>query len=248
MDQIQYFNRYTGRIETEAIYGEAPLRWVYGNPLGRLALHALVKRALFSRWYGWRMNRRGSRRKIQPFIDNYQVDTGEFADPPETFRSFNEFFYRRLKPEARPIAADENVAVLPADGRHFGFQKVSDMEGIFVKGEVFKLDELLQDPELTERYLHGSIVLSRLCPPRLSPVSLSGRGEPFPPATDRGPPVLRKPDRAEARYPHPRQEQAQPRDHSVPPVRPGDDAGGGSDQCGQFQIHLRAGQRRLQRE
>ena len=92
-EPVQYFNRYTGRTETEQIYGEGFLRWTYGNPLGRLCLRALVKRALFSRWYGWRMSRPSSRRKIAPFIAEYRVATAEFADPPESFASFNEFFY-----------------------------------------------------------------------------------------------------------------------------------------------------------
>lgn len=164
MAQVQYFNRYTNRIEIESIYGEAPLRWIYGTPLGRLALHAIVKRSCFSRWYGWRMNRPVSRRKIRPFVERYNVDPGEFADPLESFHTFNEFFHRKLKPEARPISADADAAVFPADGRHFGFQVVSTMPGIFVKGEVFELAELLQDDELTARYLHGTILLSRLCP------------------------------------------------------------------------------------
>ena len=64
-EPIQFFNRYTGRLETETVYGEGFLRWTYGNPLGLLALNAFVKRSLFSRWYGWRMNRPGSRAKVE---------------------------------------------------------------------------------------------------------------------------------------------------------------------------------------
>src|SRR5262245_7603721 len=60
-EPIEYFNRYTGRIETEDVYGHRFLCWTYGNPLGRLTLHAMVKRAFFSRWYGGRMDRPGSR-------------------------------------------------------------------------------------------------------------------------------------------------------------------------------------------
>lgn len=163
-EPITYLNRYTGRVETEEVYGGGFLQWVYGNPLGRLSLHALVKRAAFSRWYGWRMNRAGSKRKVAPFIANYKVDVSEFAEAPETFRSFNEFFYRKLKPEARPVAGTDNVAVFPADARHLGFQDISRIEGIFVKGEVFDLATLLQDATLAERFGQGSLVMSRLCP------------------------------------------------------------------------------------
>lgn len=163
-DAIQYFNRYTQRVEVEQIYGEGFLRWIYGSLSGRLALHAVAKRGFFSRWYGWRMDRAASRAKVAPFIQNFRVDPGEFADAPESFRTFNEFFYRKLKPGARLIAGDARTAVFPADGRHLGFADVSRMEGIFVKGAVFSLGDLLRDHELAERFQRGSMVLSRLCP------------------------------------------------------------------------------------
>lgn len=163
-EPIQYFNRYTGKLETETVYGDAFLRFTYGNPLGKLALHALVKRSAFSRWYGWRMDRERSRAKIAPFINTYDVDAGEFADAPDSYRTFNEFFYRRLKPAARPIQGDAKSAVFPADGRHLGFQDVSKMDGIFVKGATLDLGELLGDAALARRFRDGTMILSRLCP------------------------------------------------------------------------------------
>ena len=164
METIQYFNRYTGKVEQEDVYGGGYLRWTYGNPLGRLSLHALVKRAAFSRWYGWRMDQPASRKKVLPFIETFRLNASEFADSPECYTTFNEFFYRKLKPEARPIAKDSNAAVFPADARHLGFQNISKIEGIFVKGAVFDLATLLQDENLAKRYHEGAMVLSRLCP------------------------------------------------------------------------------------
>jgi phosphatidylserine decarboxylase len=163
-EPIQYFNRYSGRIETEEVYGDRFLRWTYGNRLGQLSLHTLVKRAAFSRWYGKRMDAPASRGKVAPFIASYKVDAGEFADAPESYRTFNEFFYRKLKSGARPIDPDPRSAVFPADGRHFGFQDVSKLEGIFVKGAVFDLRKLLGDDGLAARFHDGAMVLSRLCP------------------------------------------------------------------------------------
>lgn len=161
---IQYFNRHTRRLETEEVYGDAFLRFTYGNPLGRLALHALVKRSVFSRWYGWRMDRPASRAKVAPFIAQYGVNAAELADPPDSYRTFNEFFYRRLKPAARPIDPDPAIAVFPADGRHLGWQDISKADGIFVKGAVFNLRQLLGDDALADRFRDGTMVLSRLCP------------------------------------------------------------------------------------
>jgi phosphatidylserine decarboxylase len=161
---IQFFNRYTQRLEQEKVYGAGWMRWTYGNPFGRLALELFIKRPFFSRWYGWRMNRPVSARKIWPFIRAYGLNVAEFADPPYSFRTFNEFFYRRLQADARPIDPDPNAVVFPADARHLGFSDAAQIDGVFVKGQKFNLARLLGDVELANRYAHATVVLSRLCP------------------------------------------------------------------------------------
>ncbi len=163
-DPITFFNRSTGRLEQEQIYGEAPLRFAYQNPAGRAALELIVKRAVFSRWYGWRMDKAASRTRVQPFIAKYGLDPAEFADAPESYASFNEFFCRKLKPGARPVDADPAAVVFPADGRHLGFQNVAGAPGVFVKGQQFDIPALLGSAELGARYREGTLVLSRLCP------------------------------------------------------------------------------------
>jgi phosphatidylserine decarboxylase len=110
------------------------------------------------------MNAVASRHKVLPFIKTYGLNAGEFADTPEAYQTFNEFFYRKLKPGSRPIFPDPDAAVFPADGRHLGFQNIEEAEGIFVKGAKFTLEKLCANRELAERYRRGSIVLSRLCP------------------------------------------------------------------------------------
>jgi len=163
-DPISFFNRLTQRVETEAVYGEGFLRFVYESPLGGLPLHALVKRAAFSSWYGQRMDVPGSRSKIAPFLATYGVDVSEFADAPDSFRSFNEFFYRQLKPQARPICAGENEIAFPADGRHLVLPDIAACADFFIKGIRFDLATLLGDADLAARYANGSMLISRLCP------------------------------------------------------------------------------------
>ena len=79
-DPITFFNRHSGRLEQESIYGEGFLRAAYENPIGRLVVAALIKRAAFSRWYGRRMDQPASRSRIAPFIEHYHLDPAEFAD------------------------------------------------------------------------------------------------------------------------------------------------------------------------
>jgi len=163
-DSIQYYNRYSRQVETEQVYGLAFLKWTYGNPLGKLSLHGFVKKAFFSKWYGRRMDDGQSREKIAPFIQTYRLNPDEFADDAASFRTFNEFFYRKLKPGSRPIASGKASAVFPADGRHLGFPDLSKVGGIFVKGQKLDLNQMLGDAKLARRYQEGTFVLSRLCP------------------------------------------------------------------------------------
>jgi phosphatidylserine decarboxylase len=162
VEPIKYLNRESGQVETEQIYGEGFLRWAYGNPLGKLALHGFVKRPFFSKWYGHRMNAPKTTKKIAPFLESYGLDAGDFEKKTGEFTSFNDFFYRKLKPGARPIA--NAPVVLPADGRHLGFAKASEIESVFVKGQKFDLAGLLDSAELAIKYQDGPLLLSRLCP------------------------------------------------------------------------------------
>ncbi len=161
---IQFFNRSKGTVETECVYGENWLKLIYDNPFGKLLLWAAVKKSWFSRWYGWRMSQPASKARIRPFIRKYKLDEEEFDSDPEGFRSFNEFFSRKLKPDARPIEQENAVAVFPADGRHLGVQDLSANLGFYVKGQKFDLPKLFQSEELAGRFRKGSLIISRLCP------------------------------------------------------------------------------------
>lgn len=161
---VQFFDRESGRLETEAVFGEKPLRWVYETHLGKIALWALVRRAVFSEIYGIVMSRPASRKKVAPFCKQFGVNLDEAEIPEAGFASFNDFFSRKLKPGARPIVPAEKAAVLPADGRHLAFPKISDAPGFYAKGQHFNLEKFLGDSALAARYAGGAMVCSRLCP------------------------------------------------------------------------------------
>ena len=161
---ILYYNRYTGEIETELVYGENFLKFTYGNPLGKLALSALVRRAFFSRYYGWRMRQPASARKIQPFVARYGLDLAEFDEQISEFEHFDAFFVRRLRAGARPFPENENELGFPAEGRHLAVADLSSYDGLWAKGQKFDLISLLGSVQLAERYAGGAALISRLCP------------------------------------------------------------------------------------
>ncbi len=166
MDSIRYINRQTGQIETEEVFGEQAIRFLYGNSLvsktvGKLALHGLAKWPFTSWIYGRIQSHPSSKSRVQPFIERFNVDTSEFLDPPESFATFNDFFVRKLKPSSRPHAEGP---IIPADGRYRFYPKITLNDSFEVKRKTFCLKTVLQDEKLAARYDGGSLVIARLCP------------------------------------------------------------------------------------
>ena len=169
MSQIFYIDRQTKTVCKERIYGQFFLDLLYGHMwLSKIAapvfLPLVSQCHMLSHLYGCLQKSPMSRYKIRGFIKRFEVDEKEFADPVETFGSFNDFFIRRLKPSARPIASGNDIAVLPADGRCLVFSDISVCDGFVVKGVKFSLDTFLADAELARQYEGGSMAIIRLCP------------------------------------------------------------------------------------
>jgi phosphatidylserine decarboxylase len=169
MSEIVYRDRESGEQKKEKVYGKFFLEAVYGTSLlskffSLIALPLISNIPFFSKLYGKRQKSLKSRGKVRPFIENFHVDTQEFTESPESFQSFNDFFIRKLKPEVRPLAPGDEVAVLPADGRYLVYPDISVVEGFYVKEKKFDLHRLIQDEFLFELYKRGSMVIARLCP------------------------------------------------------------------------------------
>lgn len=160
---IRFIDRNSGQIREEKVFGEKAIAFITKEGWWhRFFLVLVAKLPLFSALYGLWQKAPWTKSKIKNFIDSYQVDHSEFEKRVDEFASFNDFFIRKLKVEARPIAASD--AVIPADGRYRFFENFSQAPGIVVKGQKFSLETLLQDEELADRYREGSVVLGRLCP------------------------------------------------------------------------------------
>jgi phosphatidylserine decarboxylase len=93
---------------------------------------------------------------------------GEVLLPMDKFKNFNEFFYRQLKPDARPCSAPDNprIIVSPADCRSVVFNKMEVATSIWVKGREFSIERLLGKayPEDAHRYKNGALGIFRLAP------------------------------------------------------------------------------------
>ena len=164
MKHIEYIDRKTGELRREIVPGERWLKWLYHNPLGKLALHGVVKKRLLSAWYGQKMDTPASRSRISQFVDALHIDMSEAVRPVDAYETFNDFFIRKLKPEARPVEMDPAAVVSPADGKLLAFEGIRGLDSFFVKGQSFSLEHFLQDEELSARYEGGTLLIIRLAP------------------------------------------------------------------------------------
>ncbi len=102
---------------------------------------------------------------VRAFAWHYQVDLSEAErESLDDYRSFNDFFTRRPKPGARPVAEDERAVVSPADGYLSQFGVVEDGRLLQAKGHRFSAAALLTDAELARRHDGGAYVIVYLSP------------------------------------------------------------------------------------
>ena len=100
---------------------------------------------------------------VRRFIRQFKVDMSEAANPdPTAYATFNDFFTRELKADARPLG--EGI-LSPADGRLSQFGPVEAGQLFQAKGHRFSAMELLGgDGEAARRYLGGSFATVYLSP------------------------------------------------------------------------------------
>jgi len=160
---LRFVDRPTGAVLVEPVFRERALRFIHETRLGRCANALLLSRRAFSVCFGGLDRLRRTRRKIPDFIRSLGIDPTEADRPLEDYRSLDDFFTRRLKPEARPIDRDPAHLVSPADGRVLVLPRL-DGDRFSVKASSVTLAELLGDARLADRYLGGTGFIIRLAP------------------------------------------------------------------------------------
>lgn len=162
-------DRETGQLidERMSVYIRLGMRLVYkGMRTGIQSKTAKKILANMSRKQGRRFDNPLSKREIPSFIKFHRLDMSEVLEPTENFNTFNEFFYRKLKPGSRPCDSPENnnIPVSPADCRMMAFPTIDSATNIWIKGTEFSLPKLLDDVEEAKAFEGGSLAIFRLAP------------------------------------------------------------------------------------
>ncbi|CAK5268726.1 unnamed protein product [Mycena citricolor] len=164
-------NRLTGQLEEEKmqVYVRLGIRLLYkgmnsrmeGGRARRLLRSMTVKQGL-------KYDSPESARDIPVFIEFHKLKVDEILEPLDSFKTFNQFFYRKLKPTARPVAEPDDPyrLVSSADCRMMAFETVSEATRLWIKGREFTVGRLLGETYSNEvdRYAGGALAIFRLAP------------------------------------------------------------------------------------
>jgi phosphatidylserine decarboxylase len=102
---------------------------------------------------------------IGGFLRLYDVNMAEAQQPnPFAFGSFNEFFTRAIRPEARPINAAQDAIACPVDGTLSECGSIAGNLLLQAKHHRYALEELLTDNSVARGFRNGCFATIYLAP------------------------------------------------------------------------------------
>ncbi len=135
----------------------------------KLGLNYLLPKKALTELAGWGASKRAgwlTKAVIDVFVWFYKVDMSEAQKPyTASYRTFNDFFVRPLRDEARPVITDPNQLILPADGTISQLGHIDGMRIFQAKGHSYSLDALLAGNHAMAAQFHdGEFVTTYLAP------------------------------------------------------------------------------------
>ena len=134
------------------------LEILYRTVSGNIALKGLTA-PLVSRAAGRFCDSFLSAKLIPSFIKKAGIDLTEYESG--YYGSFNDFFTRKIKSEARPICMNPDVLVSPCDSK-LTVYKINNNSRFIIKGGNYSVSSFLRCSKLAERYNGGWFMIFRL--------------------------------------------------------------------------------------
>lgn len=136
------------------------INFLYHTLPGRMLLQLLVK-PVVSRSVGFLMDCRFSKLFVPAFIRNSKICLDEYKDVQ--YKSFNDFFTRKIKDGFRPIPPNPLEVIAPCDGRLTAYP-ITNHCVFRIKNSVYDVNSLLGDTQLADEFAGGVCLIFRLTP------------------------------------------------------------------------------------
>lgn len=134
------------------------LKLLYETAAGRFVLKILVSPAI-SKAGGVFLSLPLSKFIIKPFIRKNSIDMSRYEN--REYKSYNDFFTRKILKEKLSVDSDENVLVSPSDGK-VSCYRIDEGSVFKIKGGSYDVASLLRDKALGEKFRGGYAFVIRL--------------------------------------------------------------------------------------
>ena len=147
------------RNSKDNIILESPkaLDFFYGTFIGRIILRLFITKGA-SNLVALYMNSGLSRHKIKKFVDKNDINLFEYDD--RKYKSYNDFFTRKVLSEKRPINTTKDVLISPCDSKVSAYKIEEDLT-LNIKNSYYSIDTLVEK-NIMEEYKGGTALVFRL--------------------------------------------------------------------------------------
>ncbi len=152
-----YYSRQRNSKDNIITESSKTLNFLYGCFLGRLILK-IFTRKFFSNLMALYMNSKLSRHRIKRFIDKNNINKYEYE--LKKYKSYNEFFTRKVIQTKRPINARKSILISPCDSKLMVYNINEDLT-LKIKDAYYSIDSLVEK-RILEDYIDGYALVFRL--------------------------------------------------------------------------------------
>lgn len=134
---------------------ETILNFLYKNTIGRMLLK-IVSHTYFSKLTALYYDSKLSCNRVKKFINKYNIDISTCNN--KEFKTFSEFFERR---QNEKIDKTKEHLISPAHGKIKAY-KISDKLTVNIKDSLYKVEDIVKDKRLANKYKNGTLLIIRL--------------------------------------------------------------------------------------
>lgn len=154
---MKYVVRKRNSRENIIIESNNTLNFFYGTLLGRLFIKILISHFI-TNMIGKYMNSASSLKRIDKFIKENNININDYVY--KEYKSYNDFFIRKIKDSKRPIFANKEALISPCDSKLIVYTINKDLT-LKIKDSYYSIDTLI-DKKILNEYKDGYACVFRL--------------------------------------------------------------------------------------
>ena len=152
-----YYSRERNSKEDIITESSKTLNFLYGNFIGRLVLKLFTTK-LMANLIACYMNSKLSIKRIDKFVNKNNINTFEYES--KNYKSYNDFFTRKVIPYKRPISANKDRFISTCDSKLLVYDINEDLT-LKIKDSYYSIDTLVEK-DIMEEYIGGLAFVFRL--------------------------------------------------------------------------------------